>query len=228
MAFIRTLSAALLVLGTALAAQAQVVDRAGVPYRRWDVHGAFGLHLTDTRDAGHVDRTDRDDDLNGTGIVGFDVGRYWNSHLKTEVGLQLRPDWSAYGSEPVRLPSGQMVNGWYETRIALTQFSGGVTWQFLENTFAHPYVTAGARVGVASTDRQRQLTAWVYDGVRSIQVQVPPDRAQSVHVIVRPYAAFGFKSYFNERAFVRPEISTAANGDGLSQATFRLGFGVDF
>ena len=45
---------------------------------------------------------------------------------------------------------------------------------------------------------------------------------------VRPYLAFGSKSYFSERTFVRPEMVLGFNNRGLSQFGARLAFGVDF
>ncbi len=216
-----------LFLAAAPHVSAQVVDRTGVPYRLWDVHGSFGLHVIAADDIGIEGRAGSRDDVTAAPAFLLDIGRYWNSHLKTEVGVQLRPDIREYGGASIRLPSGQVASGLVETRTALTLASGAVTWQFLDNTFAHPYLSGGLRVIHADAHIQREPTAWLNGGGRFVQVEVPPDESRRTRVLVRPFAAFGFKSYFNERVFVRPEISAAASGRGVGQLTVRLGFGVD-
>lgn len=216
---------ALLIASDALAQQ---VDSRGIPYRPWDLNASVGLHISDTRDAGAPDNGGFDEGTNGTGAFGLDVGRYWNSHLKTEVGVMIRPDWTSYGQPPARTPGGVSGYAWTRTRIAQTQLSLGGTWQFLENTFAHPYLTAGARLGIVRAHEVTEGSVWVYDGRTSTAYPVEPSERRSTRLLMRPYVAGGFKSYFNERVFVRPEIATAFNSDGASQWTFRVGFGVDF
>ena len=209
-------------------AAAQQVDGGGVPYRTWDVNTSVGLHLTDPHDAGAPDRDNFGTDMDASAAYGIEVGRYWTSHLKTEAGVQLRPDWTAYGDQRVTLPNGQTGSVWRRSEISLAQVSLGATWQFLENTFAHPYVAAGARIGVASTTTISEDRAWVYDGRQSIYYPVERNEAQTTTVLVRPFLSGGFKSYFTERVFARPEVSSAWTTDGASQLTFRLGFGIDF
>jgi len=209
-------------------AAAQQVDGGGVPFRPWDVNTSIGLHVTDPRDAGDPDRDDFDTGMDATAAYGIEVGRYWTSHFKTEAGIQLRPDWTAYGEQRVTLPNGQTGNVWRRSEISLAQVSFGATWQFLENTFAHPYVAAGARIGVASTVTISEDRAWIYDGRQSIYYPVERTEARTTTVLVRPYLAGGFKSYFTERVFARPEVASAWTGEGASQLTFRLGFGIDF
>ncbi|MFN7914109.1 MAG: hypothetical protein U0Q55_02130 [Vicinamibacterales bacterium] len=47
-------------------------------------------------------------------------------------------------------------------------------------------------------------------------------------VCVRPSWAVGSKSYFAERAYVRPEVTLGFNNHGLGGFGARLAFGVDF
>jgi hypothetical protein len=44
----------------------------------------------------------------------------------------------------------------------------------------------------------------------------------------RPFAAAGFKSYLNHRAFVRTEALAAFGPGGPTQVALHLGIGVDF
>ena len=166
--------------------------------------------------------------MEGTGAFGLDLGRYWTSHLKTEVGVQVRPHWTAYSQQPIQLDTGQLAYATHRTEISVTQLQFGGMWQFLENTFAHPYLGAGVRFGIVSAHERRDPTVWVFDGRRYEYQDVPPYEQRRNHLLVRPFVAGGFKSYFNERAFVRPEVATAFNADGVSQWTLRVGFGVDF
>lgn len=222
---------AALAAGTLLAADpvhAQRTDANGVPFYPWDVNASVGLHLSTARDAGDPEPLAYDRDMEGTGAFALDVGRYWTSHLKTELGVQLRPRWTAYGQTPVQLATGQTAYATHRTDLSSTQLQFAGVWQFLENTFAHPYLGGGIRVAFVSAHEQRDPRVFVYNGRTYDFVDIPPYEQRRNHVLVRPFVAGGFKSYFNERAFVRPEISTAFNADGVSQWTLRVGFGVDF
>jgi hypothetical protein len=129
------------------------------------------------------------------------------------------------GADPVPLPAG-VGYAFYTAQIQRHQLSAAGTYQFLENTFAHPYLSAGAQVGFVNIHKVRDMSVPVYYGRTAYQVP-PLDQRESL-VQVRPFLAGGFKSYFNERAFVRSEVSTGFSRRGLSQFVLRLGFGVDF
>lgn len=221
-------SVALMGLLGATGAAAQQIDGAGVPFRPWDLSTGIGLHVTDPRDAGDRDRASFDTGMDATAVYGIEAGRYWTSHFKTEAAVQLRPDWTAYGNQPLRLPDGQTANVWRRTEISIAQVSFGATWQFLDNTFAHPYVSAGARIAIAATTTITEDRAWLFDGRQSTYYPVERQETRATTFFARPYVAGGFKSYFSERVFVRPEVSSAWTADGVSQLTFRLGFGLDF
>lgn len=217
------LAAAMLV---APEAWAQRLDKDGVPYRAWDLNASVGVHVVERRDAGGVADAQYGDSTNGNWAFGFDIGRYWTSHLKTELGLILWPGWNDYTQQPFVAPNGARGYTSTSSRIEQTQVSFAGTWQFLENTFAHPYLTAGARVGFLDVREVGSGIAWVPG--QSASYPVPPFERESSDVVVRPYVAGGFKSYFNERVFTRPEFAVAFNSGGPSQWTTRLGFGVDF
>jgi hypothetical protein len=206
-------------------AWAQTIDANGVPFRPWDFNTAFALHF---EDASAIDGANREfGSWRGTGAIGLQGGRYWTSHLKTEAGvLYVAPD-EDYGGEPVPLPGGVTGFATYRVRTHMTYVSGALTYQFFENVFAHPYVSAGARIGIGSSHRTREGFATAYTrGVVTYPI-APLDERRSV-AQVRPFGAAGFKSYFTERTFVRSELSAAFSGDGLSQLSVGLGFGVDF
>lgn len=210
----------------ASAAGAQVLDGKGIPYRRWDVAATAGLHVDREYSDERTEFFDDEDWRSGLQVQA-DVGHYWNSHLKTEVSFAALTAHEGFASETVALPEG-MATAYWQTRVRRTQVGAAMTYQFFENVFAHPYVSAGMRATIHDNHRTRQPTAWVADRFRTVSYPIPPLETDEVDLLVRPYLAAGFKSYFNERAFIRSELSTVYNARGLSQWSLRLGFGVDF
>lgn len=155
------------------------------------------------------------------------VGYFWNSHLKTEAGATfIWPYYSTTGAQEI-LNGGQVVYTYTSGEIRQTQLTFAATYQFFENSFAHPYVSGGARVGLLDIDGFESYRS-VYDNTTRRQVTsvVPVD--DSLDVRVRPYVAFGSKSYFNERTYVRPEMVLGFNSNGIGQLGARLAFGFDF
>jgi hypothetical protein len=224
-------AAALLAVGVSLAAPGratgQVVDREGVPYRQWDVSGSAGVHIDREPTAGHVDWLGEDRDWRGGFLVQGDLGRYWNSHMKTELSFGFISPHVGYASEPVVLPEGTAFAS-IRTRSRRQQVAAAFTYQFFDNVFAHPYVSVGVRATLHDSESIRQPRAWISTRTSTIEVAVPPRETREVDVLVRPILAAGFKSYFNERTFIRSELSTAYARGGLSQWALRLGYGVDF
>jgi hypothetical protein len=111
--------------------------------------------------------------------------------------------------------------------VRQTQIVLAGTYQFLENTFAHPYVSAGVRVGVLDIHAER--APYIYTNTPPYTSYAIPALAwDSTEARARPYVAVGSKSYFSERTFVRPEMVLGFNDRGFSQFALRLGFGVDF
>jgi hypothetical protein len=211
---------------TASPAWPQAIDGDGVPFRDWDFDASVGLHSSDAIDSGDLDLFV--DSWRSTIAVSGGVGRYWTSHLKTEVGVVNYPRRRGFGYDTVPVPAG-LGYAFYRTRIQRMQLSAAGTYQFLENVFAHPYLSAGARVGYVDVHKVSDPSVAIYDGRGQGVHQVPPPLDQRKTLVqVRPFVACGFKSYFDERAFVRSEVSTGFSDRGLSQFVLRLGFGVDF
>lgn len=218
-----------LLLLSSAAGRAQKIDGQGIPYRPWDVGLTGGLH---------VDREVTDPSTGFPGAfneeqwvaafqVQADVGRYWNSHVKTDLSFGSVTRRELFGSVPVEVPMG-VATAYAQTLVSRKQIGAGLTYQFLENVFAHPYVSAGLRATVVDSHTVRQPSAWLMDGRSSVAIPIPPLEWDRTEVVARPYLAAGFKSYFNEHAFVRTEFATAYDTRGLSQWTARLGAGVDF
>jgi hypothetical protein len=61
-----------------------------------------------------------------------------------------------------------------------------------------------------------------------IPYEIPAVDERTTTVFARPFIAGGWKSYFNERVFIRSEVLVAMRRDGFSHATMRIGAGFDF
>lgn len=220
------MAALTLVLLSASPGFAQRTDGSGVPYRVWDLDGGGGIFVAEAADTSGGDPDYESWDGAWVGYV--DVGRYWNSHLKTSVGLQsaTRMWWS--GQETVTLAGGQEATAWISGETRQTQVVLSGTWQFLDNTFAHPYVSGGARIGFLQFDSHRPPYAQAFVNGAWRSFTIPPVERTWNTVRARPFVAVGSKAYFNERTFVRPEFMLAFNSRGVGQWGLRLGVGVDF
>src|SRR5262245_23111060 len=206
-----------LALANASSAAAQAIDSSGVPYRQWDFATTVGLNTT--REAAEVP-TDYNDWTAAWTIEG-NVGRYWTNHLKTELAAIYIPRDYDSGSEPVQTSRG-VVYSYYDAGISRQQFGASLTYQFFENVFAHPYGTGGARVEWREVVKTR-IQSVVAPGGPPTTVQLPPLNPQH-EVETYPFLAAGFKSYFDERSFIRSEMSTTYDRHGVNQFTLRVGF----
>lgn len=204
------------------------VDGSGVPFRRWDVAVSAGLHVgrDDMTDRPNTPFDDDDDWRLGLGVQA-DIGRYWTSHLKTEASYAYLTSHDVYASEPVPVPSG-LAYASTHTEVGRQYVGAAMTYQFLDNAFAHPYVSGGLRVSVFDRHTVRAPTAWYSDRVSSREYPIPPLDVRSHELLVRPYVAAGFKSYFDERTFVRSEVSIVVGDRGPQHWALRLGAGIDF
>jgi hypothetical protein len=93
--------------------------------------------------------------------------------------------------------------------------SASFTYQFFENVFAHPYVSAGIRVTSFSEETRTDV---YYPNQRCSTVTTSSRKFTQA----RPFVAAGYKTYFNERLYMRPEVLVAFDENGLG--TVRLGF----
>lgn len=204
------------------------IDGGGVPFRRWDVAVSAGLHVDRDEDTTQPNNAYYDGDEWRPGLgAQIDIGRYWTSHLKTEVSYAYLTSHDIYGSQPVLVPAGVAIAS-VKTDVARQYAGVAMTYQFLDNTFAHPYVSGGVRASVYDRHSVRAPTVWYSDRTTSREYPVPPLDVRERDVLVRPYVAAGFKSYFDERAFIRSEVSTAFSDRGPTHWALRLGAGIDF
>src|SRR5262249_32867718 len=134
--------------GKSLIAQGTAVQP---EFRNWDIAATIGLFGSSRR---YLIRSDSyySDPVTVAGNV--DAGRYLTTHLKADFGLMTTHSRSVYEYGPYTGP----VYSYSILKVRPTTVTGAVTYQFFENVFAHPYVSAG--LGLTSISEER--TAYSY------------------------------------------------------------------
>lgn len=222
---------AVVLIGSLLAAAPEAVaqvapvqpTRSLVPaaYPRWDAGGTvavLAMSASETRSSWN--------DWDSQGEFRADIGRYWTTHLKTEVAIATSNQWEEFDSVPypvpgITAPTFAYID--YERR--LVSVAPAVTWQFRENTFMHPYVSGGVKLGMFREHRTREGGTF---RVGSLSYVVTSMDERSTTVTARPFIAGGFKSYVSRSVYVRTEARAAFASDGLSQLALGAGMGIDF
>ena len=186
---------------------------------RWDAGGGFSLLWVRDGDAG--DAADDGHGSQGGYQLRLDVGRYWTPHVRLGIYAASGPRFRTAALAYVDA-NGRSFPTLIITNARLVTLAPGVTYQFRDNQFLHPYVTGGVQIGLLRMHRQRDP-----DAVRApVPVTRIDERQSAVHA--RPFAAAGFKAYFNRRVFVRPEVLAGFGPGGIRQFTLHLGAGADF
>jgi hypothetical protein len=191
--------------------------------KRWDVAGSIGWLAGDKSDI-----AEEWNDWYDTFAGSVDVGRYWTPHLKTEAGFLFTTEGSVYSHLQVPLPRQPFpafVSREHHFRLAALNL--GLAYQFLDNQWVHPFVTAGVQLG---WEHERRATQQVIPGVDPRGPVIPPliDRTEASEFEARPFASGGAKFYVNERGFVRTDLTVAWHKGGIGQVAWRTGIGVDF
>ena len=193
-------------------------------FRKWDFGGSLGI-LGASRTAYGGSEPTGPGGYNSadqwTWAANIDAGRYFTTHLKADAGLMWSSERSFYKS--TYTGTGPYTTGF--GNVHPLSVSGAMTYQFFENVFAHPYVSAGVRVTSFNEETQTYTS--------SVNIQPPyvsPTLSTSSrrYTEAEPFVALGYKSYFNERAYMRSDFLIAFDKNGFSHGTLRLGFGIDF
>lgn len=154
------------------------------------------------------------------------VGRYFTSHLKAELAVTTPRTYEYFLNEQIQVPGLPQDAGVYtEHAVRVFTMTPLFTYQFFENAFAHPYVSAGIHINLLDDHGTRRQETRRTGGV---SYTLPALASHRTDALVRPTVAGGFKSYFNERTFVRPEVGVGFGPRGATQVNLRLDFGVDF
>jgi opacity protein-like surface antigen len=195
----------------------------------WDTDGGIGW--LGREDAEWNTRTPADVQSNwGLAAYHLGFGRYWTRHLKTEASVTAVPgEFGLFDVETipvVGLPNGGDV--FTDKRSTLTQMTLGGTYQFRDNAFATPFVTAGLHVEWLRVHRSREARTYtVGTGASAVRYTAPALDERHTEVGSSPFVGGGLKFYVNRRVFIRPEYRMSFGG-AISESTVRIGFGMDF
>jgi hypothetical protein len=201
---------------TASIAEAQVLNR-------WDAAG----HVTwlGERRQNQPNQWDR---WFGVASGGGSAGVYWTSHLKTELDISTSSEGEIYSYEQVVVPGiPAPIYIQRDREIRVTTASLGLSGQFFENAWFHPFIGTGIEI-----TREREHVETIPPvvpprGLPPFTVGVPQTETR-VRYGARPYTATGFKVYVSERAFIRSDIRMSWSADGLAALAWRSGVGFDF
>jgi len=222
---------ALVASSTGASAQESSRNDAPSAVRRWDVSAGVGARFFDGAGVGthFVDAAgvgDSYSNWSGAWQPRVQAGYYLTPHLKLEVTASPPSTYAFYDSAQVPVPEWSApVYVFTEHRSRVASVAPVATYQFLENAFAHPFVSAGLELGFVHERIARMEQTRRTGGV---SYTVPATHATRDAVTVWPLVAGGFKTYFNERVFVRPESSLAFRRPGVTQFSLRLDVGFDF
>lgn len=157
---------------------------------------------------------------------GGSVGYYWTSHLKTEFDLSTSTTDEVYSVEPIALPGTHTLIPLQRAHeFGFTTASAGLVGQFFENTWFHPFVSAGLEI---VREREHIETTVPMVPPRTLTPPIASEPETIVRLAVRPYVATGFKVYVSERAFIRSDVRTSWSSDGLDALGWHGGAGFDF
>ena len=157
---------------------------------------------------------------------GGTVGYYWTSHLKTEFDLSTSTTDEIYSIEPIALPgTNTLFPLQRDHEFHITTAAVGLVGQFFENSWFHPFVSAGLEIV-----REQEHVETTTPGFppRPFPPSIVTEPETIVRLAARPYVATGFKVYVSERAFIRSDVRTSWSSDGLAALGWHNGVGFDF
>lgn len=218
------------IFGCSVGALAQDAPPLRLP--AWEMSGYLGAfmmgrdRITEVENKASADRFTGDD---WRGLAyGLGAGHYWTPHLKVEAGFALRTPHDTIDFESGRIPGLSPVLKPIlvvtHKRVELTTAVVGATYQFRENAFFHPFVSAGIRLGWLREHRFRDQS----DGANPFPYTVMALDERTTQFLARPVASAGAKWYLDQFVFLRPEAAMAFGPGGLSDVTFGFSVGRDF
>lgn len=216
----------LIVLAGVSGADAQPVSAKAAAWPRWDVNfniGAFG--------ANPGEREYPYDDWYSEGRYAISLGYYWNTHLKTELEFAHSGEGSRFIQDFAPVPGTGVIQPIsIEAFHRVQQASARVVWQFLDNTWAHPYVNAGY---VLDSERRRSYSPvhFYYPGDPRTRPPVPvrPELNGAPRYEHRSGVSLGAgsKFYVSPNAYINTGVQWTSTHPAKT-VTVLGGFGVEF
>jgi hypothetical protein len=194
------------------------------PIARGDVTASLGWFNANKGDLS----PDRYNDWYNSSLYGgIGAGWYWTDNHKTEIDFGATTGGDIYVAYPIVVENQQTYTNsrfFFSTRkLTLSQ-----QYQAFRNAWFHPHVAAGVDLTWEETREERSPVIF-YDIVARVGRQISPAQnvGPDVDLVVRPFAAVGFKAYMTPRSFFRSDMRFTIRG-GVDEVLWRFGFGVDF
>lgn len=157
---------------------------------------------------------------------GGTIGYFWTTHFKTELDVSTSTEDEIYSVETIALPgTNTLFPLQRDHEFRVTTATIGAVGQFFENTWFHPFVSAGLEI---VREHEHVETTFPIALPRAISPPIVTEPETNVRVAARPYVATGFKAYVSERAFIRSDLRTSWSSDGLAALGWHNGIGFDF
>ena len=207
-------------------AQAQVrpiVSLSPMDPARWDAAGTLGWF-----GANHAPLAQEWNDWSDSASFGLSAGYYLTTHLKIEVDAGTTTTGDVDLVEQIDFSSPFPVFRSRRLFFRSTTLAGGLTYQFLENAWFHPFVGIGIEGSRERTRFESQPLFIPLPGGRPGPI-APASPAEIVtNYTARPVISTGFKWYVAERAFIRSDLRSSFSTDHPETVTWRVGIGFDF
>ena len=217
------MAAAVFVAGAAAAQERPAISLTPVESAQWDIAGHVGWLASDKSDIG----AEWDDWYNAF-AGGVSAGRYLTPHFKTEIHAAMAREGRIYSQDPVPLTAPFPVFRSREHYFRTVSVGAGVSYQFLENQWFHPFVGGGLEV-LREHHRVRVPEQFLPQRATGVPMVALPavSFAPEVSYAARPFVTTGFKWYVGERAFLRTSIQASLSHRGRTHVVWAAGIGAD-
>jgi opacity protein-like surface antigen len=203
------------------AAQAQTTQQPS-----WELNVSAGLFQ------GRPDDQTRGwDDWYNQGRYAASIGRYWTTHLKTEIEFATTGEGRQFTQQFVPVP-GTAINYPVSVEVfrKLQQGSARAVWQFNDNAWVHPYLSVGAVYEIERT-RQWSPEQFYYPGdprsVPRVTLSDELDGGTKTDHRAGFSIGGGSKFYFSPSAYINTGIQVT-RAKPSTTVTLLAGIGIDF
>ena len=204
---------------------ASFAQDAGQP--RWEVNASAGLFQ-----GRPTDDTRGWDDWYSDGRYAASIGRYWTTHLKTEIEFAITGEGRRYTQQFVNVPGLQVPYPvGVEVYHRLQQASTRAVWQFNDNAWVHPYLNVGVVYEIARTRQWSPEQFYYPPGDPRIVPRVPLGNQFNGDPTTDRRVGFtvggGSKFYFSPNAYINTGLQFS-RAKPSTTVTLLAGLGLDF
>ena len=188
----------------------------------WDLAGHAGWSASHKPDVG----AEWDDWYNAF-AGGISAGHYLTPHVKAEIHAVEAREGRISSQDPISPTDAFPAFRSRERYFRTTSIGAGVSYQFFENQWFHPFAGGGLEVNREHHRIEVPQHFQTPRGAGGPGLAVPAvSFAPEVTYSARPFLTTGFKWYVAERAFVRASLQ-ASIGRGGATNMWTTGIGAD-